>query len=101
MSDEAPAPTDLLAKPAARRFRRPFNAVRPSPDQMRRQGRVAQVAWAELGARDAVMEFLNAHHEGLGGRPIDIALASDEGLLATERALSDLAAERAALLQRG
>lgn len=79
----------VTAKPATKRFRRPFNAVRPSADQMRRQGRVTQVAWAELGGRDAVMAFLNAHHDGLGGRPLDLAIASDEGLVAVETALRE------------
>lgn len=85
MTDAAPD----LAKPSPKRFRRPFNPVRPSADEMRRQGRVARAAWAELGGRDAVMAFLNDHHEGLGGRPLDIAVASDEGLRAVELALAE------------
>lgn len=93
MNPEAPstdaAPEINLARPAAKRFRRPFNAVRPSPDQMRRQGRVAQVAWGALGGRDAVMAFLNTHDDALGGRPLDLAVASDEGLLAVERVLAE------------
>lgn len=88
-TDPAPADAPLSPKPAAKRFRRPFNAVRPSADQMRRQGRVAQAAWSELGGRDAVMAFLNDHHDGLGGRPLDVAVASDEGLLAVEHALAE------------
>lgn len=83
------APEVSLAKIPAKRFRRPFNAVRPSPDQMRRQGRVSQVAWSALGGRDAVMAFLNTHDDALGGRPLDLALASDDGLLAVERALAE------------
>lgn len=82
-------PVASADKPAAKRFRRPFNAVRPSPDEMRRQGRVTQVAWSALGGRDAVMAFLNTHDDALGGRPLDLALASDEGLLAVESALAE------------
>jgi len=52
-----------------------------------RQGRAVRAAQAALQDRDAVMAFLNTHHAGLGGRPIDLAVASAAGLLAVETSL--------------
>ena len=40
------------------------------------------------GGVDEVRAFLNSRHEGLNGRPIDIAIASDAGLLAVEAAIA-------------
>ena len=34
-----------------------------------------------------VIAFLNLHHHAIGGRPIDVALASDEGLVKVEEIL--------------
>lgn len=77
MSDVAPPP---VAKRPTQRFRRSADTVRLSEDQKRRQGSVAQSAWLVLGGRDAAVEFLNAHDDTLGGRPIDVAIESDGGL---------------------
>ena len=67
-------------------FRRP--KVSPlSRDQGVRQGKVVRSAQAALGSVEAVRAFLNTHHEALGGRPIDIALASEAGLMAVEAAI--------------
>lgn len=71
-----------------KQFARGFNAPRLSPDQAARQGRVSRLALDALGANDAVIAFLNAHDEVLGGRPIDLAVNSAEGLAAVERALA-------------
>ena len=82
---------EQTAEPAAKPARKPFRkfpTVRPTPEQMARQARIAGRAWAVLGDRDAVMAFLNTHHEALGGRPIDLALASDEGLERVEQAMA-------------
>lgn len=74
-----------LDKFATRRFK-----ARPVPlasDVAARQGRAASLAFAAFGERDAVMAFLNTHDDTLGGRPIDLAIASPEGLAAVEAAL--------------
>jgi uncharacterized protein (DUF2384 family) len=58
-----------------------------SHEQSKRQGQVVRSAHAALGDVDAVRDFLNSHHAALGGRPLDLAVASDEGLLAVEAAM--------------
>lgn len=91
----ASTPAPASYKPATKRFRKTFNAVRPSPDQARRQGAVTRLAWDGLGGREAVMAFLNTHDDALGGRPLDLAVASDAGLVAVERAIADRASASA------
>lgn len=86
MSDQTPADGE---KPRPTRFRKPFNAFKLTPDQAKRQGRISQVAWAELGGRDAVMAFLNTHDDALGARPLDLAVGSDDGLARVEQAIRD------------
>jgi hypothetical protein len=78
----APAPKQM---PATRRFR----PARVAMDRGAavRQGRIAQLAFVTLGDRDAAMTFLNTHDDALGSRPIDAAIASDDGLAQAERAL--------------
>lgn len=66
-----------------RAFRKPFTGVRLAPDSAERQGRVARLAFEALG-RDGATEFLNGFDAGLGGRPLDLAVASAEGLAAVE-----------------
>ena len=63
------------------------NASTLSREESVRQGKVVQMVQAALGSVEAVRHFLNNHHEGLGGRPIDIAVASDAGLIAVEAAI--------------
>nr|WP_255326585.1 hypothetical protein [Sphingobium sp. EM0848] len=58
-----------------------------SDEQAKRQGRVSQAAFLTLGQADAI-SFLNGHDESLGGRPLDLAIASDEGLAAVELVLA-------------
>lgn len=77
-----------VKKPEFKRFRSKFNAVKLSPEQADRQGQVARSAWTALGNRDAVVAFLNTHDETLGGRPLDLAVASAEGLTAVEQAMT-------------
>lgn len=62
-----------------------------SPDEGRRQGRAVRAAHA-LGDVETVRAFLNNPHDALGGRPLDLAVASEAGLAAVEAAI---AAERA------
>lgn len=70
------------------RFRKGFNAPRLTREEMVRQGRIVNVAQAALADIVSVRTFLNSHHDGLGGRPIDLAVASDAGLLAAEAAVA-------------
>ena len=92
MSDEqTPDASAPSARPQRRQFRKPFNAVRIAPEAAARQGRAATVAWSRFGNRDEAVAFLNAHDEGLGGRPIDIAVESDEGLQRVETLLASVA----------
>ena len=62
-----------------------------SRDQFSRQGRAVRAATTALADNGAVRAFLNSHHEGLRGRPLDLAVASDAGLLAVEAAIGEAA----------
>lgn len=72
-------------------FKRRSDTPRLTPEQAARQGRAATLAFQRLGESAAVIAFLNTHDEALGGRPIDLAVASDEGLRAVESAIAGLA----------
>lgn len=65
-----------------------------TPDEAQRQGRVANTAWELMDGRDDVMSFLNDHDDELGGRPLDIAVASDAGLARVEGAMRSRTAAR-------
>ena len=78
--------------PRTQRFRSRFKGPRLEADAADRQGRVARLAWASFGDRDGAISFLNEHHEGLGGRPIELAVASEAGCAAVERVLAERAA---------
>lgn len=67
-------------RPTMMRFKRRQPAVRMPADEARRQGTVVTLAFAALGERDAALAFLNGHDDTLGGRPLDIAIASEHGL---------------------
>lgn len=69
-------------KPVTKRFRKRFDTVRLTPDAAERQGKAATLAWKVLGNRDDAVAFLNTHDDTLGGRPIDLAVASAAGLTA-------------------
>jgi hypothetical protein len=58
-----------------------------SREEMIRQGRIVNVAQAALADFASVRTFLNSHNEQLGARPIDLAIASVEGLDAAEAAV--------------
>ena len=70
---------------------RVFRKARTGPvlsrDEFARQGQAVKIAAAALADTDAVRAFLNSHHEGLSGRPIDLAVASAAGLAAVETAI--------------
>lgn len=61
-----------------------------SREEGKRQGHAVRAAQT-LGDVEAVRAFLNVRHEGLGARPIDLAVASAAGLAAVE---AEIAAER-------
>lgn len=75
-------------------FRRRARASPLSAEQGARQGRAARAAHAALGDVEAVRAFLNSRHDGLDGRPIDIAIASEAGLIAVEAAIAVAARRR-------
>ena len=61
---------------------------RMDPAQAMRQGEAARRAFAVLGDRDSALSFLNGEHSALGGRPIDLAIASADGLESVLRHLA-------------
>ena len=69
-------------KPRTRQFRRRSDKPRLAPEAVARQGRVATLVWERLRDNAAVLAFLNAHDSGLNGRPLDLAIASDDGVRA-------------------
>ena len=73
-----------------RAFQKRVATPRLAPDQVARQGQVSRLAFEALRQPAAVIAFLNTHDAALGGRPIDLAIASPEGLLSVERALAAL-----------
>ncbi len=79
---EAPAPA---RKP---QFRRYVAKVRQTPDQSRRQSSAVQIAWKSFGERDSAMAFLNTHADEVAGKPLEVAMESDAGLLAVEQLLA-------------
>jgi uncharacterized protein (DUF2384 family) len=72
-----------------RPFAKRFNVPRLSEQEAERQGRVSNIALQILGGSGAAIDFLNTHDEALGGRPLDIAIASEEGLDAVKRVLDE------------
>ena len=86
MSTE-PAP-EGERKPEYKRFRRRFDTVRLSPEAAARQGKAATLAFEKFRDSAAVKEFLNTHDDALGGRPIDLAVESDDGLAAVTALLA-------------
>ena len=73
--------------------RRTFVAAgdRPPAELVARQMKATALAFRVLGAVDAVRAFLNDVDERLGGRPLDVAGASAEGLERVSAALAALA----------
>jgi len=73
-----------------KRFYKRSSGSRLAPEQLERQGRISRLAFEALRQPAEAITFLNTHHAALGGRPIDLAIASAEGLRDVERALSVL-----------
>jgi hypothetical protein len=68
------------------KFRKRFDGPRLSVEGAARQRRVARIAWKKMPQGGAAVAFLNPHDAGSGGRPIDLAVASDAGLFGVEEA---------------
>jgi len=73
-----------------RPFRKRFDGPRLTPEEAERQGRVTRLAFETLRDSGRVVTFLNSEDAILGGRPIDLAVASAEGLASVERAIAAL-----------
>ena len=73
-----------------RTFRRRSDVPKLSADQVRRQNDVLQSAWRHFKAPAPAIAFLNAQNEALEGKPLQIALHSDEGLQRVERLLGEM-----------
>ena len=71
--------------------RGPFKKSRSGPvlsrDEFARQGHAVRAATTAFGDAGQVRGFLNTHHGALGGRPLDLAVASAAGLSAVETAI--------------
>ena len=87
--------TALLQAPSTKPkmvfFRKQYGAAKLSPECARRQGEITRLAFNFLGGRDAAISFLNCNDELLGGRPLDLAIASAEGHAAVVRVITERA----------
>lgn len=68
-------------------FKKAMRRAPVSREVAARQARLLNATRSAFATTDATRDFLNNDHAGLGGRPLDIALQSDAGLLAVERAI--------------
>ena len=65
-------------------FRRTRAKCALLPEQRAREGRLVRSAQEAFPDIAAALAFLNSHHEALGARPLDLALASEDGLRRAE-----------------
>lgn len=72
-------------------FKSRHGAPKLSQDRALRQGQVTHLAFSLLGGRDPAVAFLNTFSQSLGGRPLDVAMANDEGLTSVMSAIRLLA----------
>ena len=72
------------------RFRKAVAAPRLSDAEQMRQGRIVKIAHSAFVDTAVVRSFLNSHHDGLRGRPLDLATRSDSGLYAVEAAIQSM-----------
>jgi Protein of unknown function (DUF2384). len=82
--------TGRETKPRRNYFRR-SNSPKLAVDAASRQGQVTKLAFERLGGKDAAIAYLNLESDRLGGRPLDLATASAEGLAQVERDLAHMA----------
>ncbi len=72
----------------ARTFRKYARPSSLSPEQCRRQTEVLRAASDRLFPRGAAIAFLNSHNAKLGGKPLQLALDSEDGLLRVEQLIA-------------
>lgn len=74
-----------------------FRARRSSPlptrEQSRRQSDLVIAAWRHFREAAPMIAFLNASNDALGAAPLQLAIASDEGLERVDRLLKQLTRE--------
>jgi hypothetical protein len=80
---------DKVARPARAKMRW-SDRPKLAPDAASRQGQVTKLALEALGGRDEAIAYLNTACGKLGGRPLDLAVESAEGLGRVERDLAGL-----------
>ncbi|WP_114954431.1 hypothetical protein [Sphingosinicella terrae] len=80
-----------LRKVPAKKSKRPSGSPAPSADRCKR---ALAAAVAAFGAQDG-RAFLNGHHRGLNGPPVELAAASSAGLRVVEAAIAIEARRRA------
>ena len=90
MTNEIPQSGSEAAAPApiVRQFRKFAPASSLTAEQCRRQTMVLRAACGNLFPRGAAIAFLNTHDGTLGGKPLHLALESDDGLLRVEQLLA-------------
>ncbi len=59
-----------------------------SPDAASRQGEVTKLAFEALGGRNEAIAYLNTACARLGGRPLDLAVESADGLRRVAKAIA-------------
>jgi len=80
-----------------RSFRKYAPSVRFTPLQAQRQSELIRSAWKSLASKEAVIAFLNTRNEKIGGKPLMLALGSDDGLRSAQGLLKALVVEPGAL----
>jgi hypothetical protein len=84
---DAPEGTDNRF-PRTKVFRKRSNTPVLAPERVERQSRIARIAFEALGREDAV-SFLNTHDDAFGGRPLDLAMESEDGMRTIEAAIRE------------
>jgi len=93
MSDDKKSETPPETR-QTRMFRKSQPIIRFTPQQVSRQNDLIRCAWRNLATKDAVIAFLNTHSDELGGEPLSLAIASEQGLRNAEQMLGRLSAPR-------
>lgn len=94
--DSAEDRSSAIRLPQTRSFRKWQPSLMLTPEQVKRQSAVLRSASQALLSRDRTVAFLNSYNQHLDGVPLQLALASDEGLLGVERRLVEMKAREAA-----